>query len=241
MLNPKNYYHEFKSFLAFVMAPVYSSGNTLSRAEKAKRTWMMFVIKMILALIVGVAIGVIYDPVNKTTISMTSRFSPLTLFIVTVFILSFLEEIAFRLSMKFKPIYLASTLAVIAYYVSTKAVYHTKLTDTQEHFEIRLLVTLTILMMSYPLFSTSRVKGVLEHFWSHNFKWIFYVFYFGFAWVHIFNYELTLEHLLLMPLITLPKLVNAFCYGYVRITYGFLYSFAIHALTNTLGFVVNVL
>lgn len=241
MLNPKNYYREFKTFLDFVIDPVYSSDNTLSQGEKAKRTWMMFVIKMVLALVVGVVIGVLYDPVNQTTISMTNRFSPLTLFIVTVFILSFLEEIAFRLSMKFKPMYLASTLAIIAYYVSTKAIYHTKLSDIQEHFEIRVLSAFAILIICFPLFSISKVKRALEQFWRNNFKWIFYVFYLAFAWVHIFNYEMTLEHLLLMPLITLPKLVNAFCYGYVRINYGFMYSFAIHALTNALGFLVNML
>lgn len=94
--------------------------------------------------------------------------------------------------------------------------------------------------IAYPLFSIPQLRRVLDQFWKNNFRWILYISCFGFAWVHIFNYELTLEHLLLMPIITLPKLVSALCYGYVRVNYGFVYSFAIHICNNSVGFIANM-
>lgn len=202
LLNPKHYYNEFKQFSKFVITPVDSSNNELSIARKLTGTWTMLVVKMILAIIIGVAIGLFYDPVNKTTTSMTERFSPAVLLVVTVFVLPLLEEIAFRLSLKFKPIYLVLTLGVLGYYIASKAVFYVKLSDIYNHFESRIIVALVIMAITYPLLSIPKIKQALDRFWKYNFRWLLYVFCLGFAWMHIFNYELSLEHLLLMPIIT---------------------------------------
>lgn len=241
LLNPKHYYSEFRQLLKFVITPLHDSNCVLSVKQKITGTWTLFVVKTVLTVIIGVVMGLVYDPVNQTTSSMSERFSPAALLMVGVFILPLLEEVAFRLSLKFKPIYLALTLGVLGYYVSSKAIYHAKLSDIHHHFESRMIIVLTIIIFAYPLLSLPKVKKGLDRFWRKNFKWILYVSSFGFAWVHIFNYELSLEHLLLMPIITLPKLVGALSYGYARINYGFVYSFAIHICNNSIGFMVSTL
>ncbi|GAB5525445.1 MAG: hypothetical protein Roseis2KO_33170 [Roseivirga sp.] len=241
LLPPRHYYNEFRQLLKFVITPVDNPNDKLSITQKVYGTWKLLVVKMVLTIIIGVAIGALYDPVNQTTASMAERFSPAGLLMVGVFILPLLEEVAFRLSLKFKPIYLALTLAVLGYYISTKAVYHAKLSDVHNHFEIRVVVVLLITGLAYPLFSIPKIKRTLDQFWRQNFKGILYFSCFGFAWMHIFNYELNLEHLLLMPIITLPKLIGALCYGYVRINYGFVYSFMIHICNNSVGFIVSIL
>lgn len=241
LINPKHYYNELKQLSKFVINPVPCPSHQLNTAQRLNGTWRLLVVKMVLTIIIGIVIGAIYAPVNKTTNSMAERFSPATLLMVGVFILPLLEEIAFRLSLKFKPLYLALTLGVLAYYISSKAVYHAKLSDIHHDFQIRAIIVLVTMAIAYPLLSIPKLKRVLEGFWRNNFRWVLYISSFGFAWVHIFNYELSLEHLLLMPIITLPKLVGALCYGYVRVNYGFVYSFALHICNNSLGFFVSML
>ncbi len=241
LINPKHYYNEFKQLSKFIITPVYKPNNELTITQKIEGAWTMFVVKFILAIIVGVSIGIFYDAENKTTISMAERFSPPILLVLMVLVLPLLEEIGFRLSLKFKPIFLALTLGTLGYYISSKAIYHAKFSDIHNHFEERIIIVLIILIVTYPLFSIPKIKKSLELFWENNFRWVLYFFLIGFAWVHIFNYELTLEHVLLMPLITMDKLVSAMCYGYARVNYGFIYSFAIHMLNNSIGFIVGVL
>ena len=241
LITPKQYYNEFKQLLKFVISPVYNSNQTLTIRQKIKGTWTMFVVKFVLALLVGVSIGIFYDAENITKGNMAARFSLPALLLVSVLILPLLEEVAFRLSLKFKPIFLALTLGVLTYYIVSKGVYHTKLSDVYDHFAQRCLISLGMVGITYALSSNSKVKKNLELFWTNNFKWIFYFCCLAFAWIHIFNYELSVEHLLLMPIITLDKLVSALCYGYTRVTYGFVYSLAIHMLNNTIGFMALVI
>jgi membrane protease YdiL (CAAX protease family) len=96
---------------------------------------------------------------------------------------------------------------------------------------------LTILIPYAIITSNPKIKSGLDRFWKRNFKWVFYFFCITFAFIHILNYELNLKHLLLLPLITLPKLVSAITYGYVRMHYGFIYSLGLHMFWNSLGFV----
>lgn len=239
-LNPKHYFNEFKQLLNFVITPSDSSG-TLTTAQKIEGTWTMFVVKFILAIIVGVSIGIFYDAENKTTISMAERFSPIALLFVTIIALPLLEEVEFRLSLKFKPVFLALTLGALTYSILSKTIYTTKLSDINHYFMERVSYTLAVFLLAYPLFSFPKVKRVFARFWQNNFRWIFYGSCLAFAWVHIFNYELTLTHLLLTPLLTIDKLVSAMCYGYTRVNYGFLYSMAIHMFNNSIGFLVGMI
>jgi len=75
---------------------------------------------------VGSLLDLVYKPKNLTSVSMSERFEPLLLLLVGGIILPMFEEIAFRLSLKFKPIYLALTAGTFTYYILTKAVFKTK-------------------------------------------------------------------------------------------------------------------
>ncbi|WP_306012305.1 MULTISPECIES: hypothetical protein [unclassified Allomuricauda] len=240
-INPKNYYTEFKQLYAFIIKPKSNFETHLNLVEKLEGTWKMFVVKFLLTLIIGVGIGLFYEPENLTKSGMMDRFTnPLLLFLV-VFVLSLMEELAFRLSLKFNPIYLAFSTGVLAYYVLSKGIYQTKLSDVENHFTIRLIIVISVIIVSYYIFRVPRIKKKLEKFWKSNFRYILYFFCFGFAWPHILNYELSLLNLLLFPILTFDKLVSAFCYGYVRMRYGFIYSFGTHIVWNSIGFTVSLI
>jgi hypothetical protein len=205
-----------------------------------KGTVTIFVIKTLLTAIFGILILFIYDPVNKTTVRWSEEFSTLTIFSLGVLALPLLEEIAFRLSLNFKPIFLSLTLGVLAYYIMTKAVYLTNLSNTDHHFMSRVLIAILIIVVSFPVLSHKSIAIRLGNFWRKNFKWVFYFLCITFAWMHILNYGITLIHILLLPLITLPKLISALSYGYIRMHYGFVYSLGLHMLWNSIGIVVSL-
>lgn len=237
-VNPKHYYIEFLKFKNYILKPVYIESNKNTILQNISGTWNIAVIKIILTIIVGIVATLIYDPVNKTTERWLELYSTGTIFLLSIIIFPLLEEIAFRLSLKFRQVYLSLTLGVLAYYMVTKGFYQTKLSNIDNHFEIRLMIGVLTILIPYAIITSNpKIKSGLDRFWKRNFKWVFYFFCITFAFIHILNYELNLKHLLLLPLITLPKLVSAITYGYVRMHYGFIYSLGLHMFWNSLGVV----
>lgn len=156
-------------------------------------------------------------------------------------ILPFFEEILFRLSLVFKPIYLSLSLACGSYYLLTKLVFDSKLSLVDESFYIRVGVGLAVGLVSFLIFKNSVVKKILNDFWRNKFKLIYYASAVIFAWLHIFNFELSLLNLLLMPVLTLPQLFSGLITGYLRIRFGFLYPLMLHVGTNSLLIGLSIL
>ncbi|SEK47158.1 hypothetical protein SAMN04487910_0603 [Aquimarina amphilecti] len=239
-VNLKHYYQEFLNLIHYSLNPVYIEPDKKTVFQNVKGTWTIFVIKTVLTIIIGGLVTIIIDPVNQTKIRWNELYSTGTIFLLSIIILPLLEEIAFRLSLKFKPIYVPFTVSVLTYYAVTKGVYHTSLSNTENHFKIRVLIALIALIIFSIILFQSRIKNTLDRFWNINFKWIFYALSVSFAWMHILNYEINVKHILLLPLITLPKLVSAISYGYIRMHYGFLYSLGLHMCWNSIGFIMSL-
>ena len=79
----------------------------------------------------------------------------------------------------------------------------------------------------------NKESNTLEKFWITYFKPIFYLFSFGFALVHITNYEnnQTIFYLL-APLIVLSQGIGGLILGYVRMHLGLKWAILNHALFN---------
>jgi len=157
------------------------------------------------------------------------------LLLVAVIIMPTVEEIGFRLSLKFKPIYLAMSLGVFLYYILTKAVYHTSNTMVDESFTIRFGTSIGLIILLYPIFNIKSIKQYLSKVWDDHFRTIYYLSCLAFARVHIFNYELSWINLLFLPVITLPQLLTGIISGYTRVAFGFRYPLVFHMATNLLA------
>jgi len=103
-----------------------------------------------------------------------------------------------------------------------------------ETFWYRVLIGIFLMMIMYVIVRRKRIKTILSDFWKHNFKLIYYLSCIGFAWMHIFNFELNTTNLLLLPILTLPQLFSATIAGYTRIAFGFRYPLLLHMATNLL-------
>ncbi len=234
ILSAQTYIYTARQLWLFIKTPTADSLDGMTGAQKLKATWSVFIVKLMVTVAISVVVGIIYDPVN-TTSSRHAEFTLFKMILVGVLVLPFMEEVAFRLSLKFKPLYLALSTAVLVYYFSTKGIYHTQLSNLGDHFYIRASLAGLAFGCVYWFYLRPKIHSALKEFWQEQFSWVVYMLCLTFALMHTFNYELTLLTVLLLPLILLPKLVAAFCYSFVRIRFGFIYAVAMHLLWNGMG------
>ena len=65
-----------------------------------------------------------------------------------------------------------------------------------------------------------------------SFKQSFYTFSITFGIIHIFNFEITTNVLLLIPLLVLPQLLVGTYFGYIQMRFGILWSMLLHRCYN---------
>ena len=65
-----------------------------------------------------------------------------------------------------------------------------------------------------------------------SFKQSFYTFSIAFGIIHIFNFEITTNVLLLAPLLVLPQLLVGTYFGYIRVRLGLRWSMLLHGCYN---------
>lgn len=236
LIKPKYYFSLFKEIFNFVKKPNNKRNLTKSTKQKIYDTIGLLFIKMLFLIPVVLFFAVVYDPENIQNGNMSERFTPIVLLLVGVVILPFLEEVLFRLSLKFKPLYLALTSIVFCFYILTKLIFHTKLSAVDESFFIRVVISVSLGIVLYPIINTRSLKNTLSEFWAQHFQSIYYISCLVFAWMHYSKYELNWTNILLLPILTLPQLMSAIIYGYIRVSYGFQYPLLLHMSNNLLGF-----
>ncbi|MDY2586807.1 hypothetical protein [Winogradskyella aquimaris] len=234
LIKPKYYKSLLIDLVSFIKSPKNKTIVEKSTTNKIYDTIGLFFIKVVFSITVASLLQFIYDPENLTSISMTKRFSPLLLLLVGGIILPLFEEITFRLSLKFNPIYFALTSGTFTYYILTKPVFKSRLSLVDETFWYRVIPAIILLMIIFLFSSTKPIKMMLQNFWQKHFKMIYYFSCISFAWLHIFNFELNLTNLLWLPILTLPQLFIATIAGYTRVAFGFQYPLLVHMSTNIL-------
>ncbi|WP_299048339.1 CPBP family intramembrane glutamic endopeptidase [uncultured Polaribacter sp.] len=76
-----------------------------------------------------------------------------------------------------------------------------------------------------------------------TFKVLFYVLTILFGFIHITNFEISTNVILLSPLLVLPQILLGVYLGFIRVRFGLLWSIGLHAAYNgiliTLSFLEN--
>lgn len=241
LIKPKYYISLFKEIINFIKNPKNEKNFTKSTKQKIYDTVGLLLLKMLFLVPVVLFFAIVYDPENIQEENMSERFTPIVLLLVGVIILPLLEEVLFRLSLKFKPIYLALTLSVFCYYFLTKLVFYTKLSALDDSFLTRAVISILLGVIFYPIINIKKIKATLSEFWTRHFQSVYYISCLVFAWMHYSKYELNWTNALLLPILTLPQLMSAIIYGYIRVTFGFRYPLFLHMSNNLLGFCVSFL
>lgn len=233
LIKPKYYKSLLIDLAQFIRRPINEPSVEKSTKHKIYDTIGLFFIKLVFSILIASLLQLVYEPENQTSVSMSERFGPFGLLLVGGIILPIFEEITFRLSLKFRPIYLALSFGTFTYYITTKAVFQSRLSMVDDTFWYRVTAGVIILLIVYAISSRRSMRQALQQFWKIEFKWIYYLSCISFAWLHIFNFELNLTNLLLLPIITLPQLFSATIAGYTRVAFGFKYPVLLHMITNT--------
>ena len=233
-VKPKYYWRLAVNLVQFISRPSADFRKEKVVKNKVYDTIGLFIIKVVFSLTVSGLISLFYEPKNLATTGMAERFTPFVFLMVGGIILPLLEETCFRLSLKFKPTYFALSMGAVCYYILTKMVYQTKVSMIDDSFVYRVVGAVSVMVLLYPIVNRNRLRNALEAFWKSNFSMIYYFSCLSFAWMHIFNFELNLTNLLLLPILTLPQLFSAAIAGFTRIVFGFRYPLIVHMATNML-------
>ncbi|TMM51992.1 hypothetical protein FEE95_21485 [Maribacter algarum] len=232
LIRPNYYWSLIKDLRNFIKSPRLNPSVEKSVKNKVYDTIGLFLIKVVFSVVVASLLQFIYDPENLTSTSMAERFSPLLLLLVGGIVLPLFEEMTFRLSLKFNPMYLALTAGGFTYYILTKVVFKSRLSLMDDTFWYRVISAVIIVLIVYAVCSRKTVNVNVQRFWERHFRMIYYLSCLSFAWLHIFNFELSLVNLLWMPILTLPQLFSATIAGYTRVAFGFQYPLLVHMITN---------
>lgn len=241
LARPGYYYSLFREILNFIRRPKNVPNTEKPVRIKIYDTIGLYLIKLVFLIPVVLFFALVYDPENVQSVRMMDRFVPPMLLLVGGIILPLVEEIGFRLSLKFRPVYLAASLSVFMYYFLTKAIFDTNISLIDESFTIRALSSFATGIVVFPVFSISSVKEKLTSFWNKHFRSIFYLSCIIFAWMHISKYEITFLNVLLLPILTIPQLLSAIIYGYTRVSFGFKYPLFLHMSVNLIAISLSLL
>lgn len=84
-----------------------------------------------------------------------------------------------------------------------------------------------------PLIEELIFRGPLVYFSQPRaFKIAFYVIGIIFAYVHIFNFEITINVILFSPLLVAPQFFVGLIFGFIRIRFGLIWSIFLHSIYN---------
>lgn len=80
----------------------------------------------------------------------------------------------------------------------------------------------------------AKVRKYVLNKWRKYYKVIFYSVTIIFAYIHLFNFEISSSILLLSPLLVLPQFIAGIHFGYIRVKCGFLWGCFMHGLYNSI-------
>ncbi len=151
--------------------------------------------------------------------------------LLTVAIMPLVEEIVFRLWLKPHRHYIMFfflTLSIALLWVIVRS----------NPFEIKsipwIVALPSLLLLGIGFVMMEKVGPHLEKLWTRRFGFLvgFSIILFGF--VHLGNYTLTTEIILFSPIIILPQIVIGFFLTYLRVRFGLIWGYFMHALHNGL-------
>ncbi|MHA7944058.1 CPBP family intramembrane glutamic endopeptidase [Formosa sp. 3Alg 14/1] len=92
-----------------------------------------------------------------------------------------------------------------------------------------------------PILEELFFRGPITLFHTKYFIYVFYFFAITFGLIHITNFEITRNVLILAPILVGPQIVIGLLLGVIRIQYGLIYSILFHAIYNGILIIPAVL
>jgi len=185
-----------------------------------------------------------YNATEQNTITqLTDKGNILFIIMLTVIYAPIVEEITFRLFLKFSPVRLGLGISFLIFF-SLQILDSLGISILQQisdmyflNYEfIFLVICLELTLFAGIILSLliiwSKAEEKIKKIYTKTFGLIFYfaVIFFGLS--HVFNYVDFQKIWFVAPILASPQIIIGLFLGYIRGKYGFSYSVLLHALHN---------
>jgi hypothetical protein len=221
----------FKDFFSFLIKP--ERNNVKITLSQKIIIFLFLYILLILKIFALIKIG---EPnVHFKNPNLFNTFN--TKIIWAVFIAPVVEEIVYRLPLKFSINSFFFTLSYLIFFYCTKIFSFAF--ETYYTYIFNYLIILMLFFVFKFIFRNRKIKIGLYLFWKKYFVIIFYSLSFLFAFSHIFNYDSNfLDILKAAHIIILPRFISAIIFGYIRLRINLFGSVLMHSMINAVPFVI---
>lgn len=167
-------------------------------------------------------IGVFEMPVNLNRTRLES-FSKIEILILVSIFAPVLEELTFRLPLKFSKWNLIIAVIGIALILCRVLV--------ELEYEYSLAISTIIGIITYFILH-EKILNKLEDLWFKNKLLIFYIFLTVFSFLHLKNYAITTELIMFSPIILLPRILSGLLFSYIRLNASIFIAICFHSFNN---------
>lgn len=210
-----------KDILFFLKHPQVEQHKIDTNGTKIFRITIRY---FIIIFIFFIFISILLSPIKQLGICPRLIHKKLPPIIYVILIGPILEELIFRLPLKFTSYNILISISLLLLFLSNNNIY------------LMLAISLILAIFGYFLYTnTLKIKSYLEYLWKYHFTIIFYLFAIFFGLLHINYYKVvTPIQYLLVVLLVLPQIVGSLIMGYVRVKYcnGIIITIMIHILYN---------
>jgi len=156
------------------------------------------------------------------------------LFLVSNIISPIIEEIRHRVCLRYSSLNFSLMLGAWFYFIFGY-IYkgNERFFWENNFFTYRISVSFFLIILLYKLLGRyGKINIRLKNLWINYKKSIFYFFIISFGFIHITNFPINTNTLIMTPIITLPQTFLGLMLGYTRLKYGIIYSILMHTLFN---------
>lgn len=207
-----------------------------------KIKWLLFLLAFEMPLMFAAAFlqqllaeNGLLDAENHLVMEFMKENSKTVIIIFLILIGPFIEELIFRLPLRFKKANFIPFALIILFYAGT-LIFKTFHLSVAVSIPLFAGITAFLIFYIFNRYMAEKRETTL----SANYSLYFYSATILFALFHLSNFKYTPNLLLFAPIVVLPQFICGFLFGFIRIKQGFIWSFFFHSLHNAV-FVLPVL
>ncbi|WP_425595419.1 CPBP family intramembrane glutamic endopeptidase [Salegentibacter mishustinae] len=220
-----------KELIDFILNPTTNTPSSANIKSKLLDVLRLYLLKLLITTFLILLNELLIDIENTGLKNLTTPNSVVYIIILGGFLSPLVEEIMFRLSIYFKPIYLGITSLFCSLTILSNFAFDVGILKLDGTFFYRYIISIAIGIFIY--YFSKRYFFRIRIFWNTNFKRIYFASAILFGLFHFSNFKV--DNPFLIPILTLPNIIAGLFFGYVRIKYGFVYTVFFHVINNLIS------
>ena len=204
----------FKDLASFLKSPREEIDLLQKNLHKIKNLFLVLLIDILATLVILLIINFfeslkLITTENHKLLELIELYPLWVIIFLGVLFIPFIEEIIFRLHLRFRNFYIAKIIIYLIYVTGIK--------------------------------EREKIQNSAENIWQNRYGIIFYFTAILFGLVHLTNYDYSINILIFFPVLILPQFTVGLLSGYLRVRFGFIWGFFLHALHNAIFLLIPLI